>query len=216
VSKAKTEADYANSFRVVDNFYDDPEEVRNFAIRCGYKRPLISATPSLISDARHPDTSKTLARIAALVDCEPDWDLIDALYGFWGESSCGEFQLTLCDLNVMGRPHSHTNGEWVGIVYLNTAEQCEGRVGTYILRHVPSGLCHITQATQEQYHRLKLDADDASKWSVVASPEMRYNRLFLFDSRYIHAHSPGFGNSISDGRLIQIFNFKSKIENPMG
>ena len=149
MSRAKTEADYANSFRIVEGFYDDPDEVRNFAIRSSYKKPLISATPSLISDVRHPDTWETLARIAALVDCEPDWELIDALYAFWGESSCGEFQLTLRHLNRTGRPHSHKNGEWVGIVYLNTYEQCRGKlVLTYydisrrvcaILRKLPEG-----------------------------------------------------------------------------
>jgi hypothetical protein len=92
---------------------------------------------------------------------------------------------------------------------LNTPEQCRGKIGTYILRHNPSGLCHFTQTTEKQYEQLKKDAYDQSKWTVIAAPEMRYNRLFLFDSRYFHAMSAGFGDSSKTGRLIQIFNFKS-------
>jgi uncharacterized protein DUF6445 len=207
VTKAETE--FAHSFRLVDGFYDDPDEIRNYATRCRYKKPLISSTPSLISDTRHPNTCETLTRIAALVNCKPDWKAAEELHTFWGQSGCGEFQLTLGHLNTIGQPHSHKNGQWVGIIYLNTPEQCQGRLGTYILRHNPTGLCHITQATEEQYERLKEDSDDQGKWTVIASPEMRYNRLFLFDSRYFHAMSAGFGDSPASGRLIQIFNFKS-------
>lgn len=210
----KTEADYADSFRVVDEFYDDPDEVRNFATRCSYKKPLISSTPSLISDTRHPNTRETLARIAALVDSKPDWKAVEELHAFWGQSGCGEFQLTLGHLDTIGQPHSHKNGQWVGIIYLNTPEQCRGKIGTYILRHNPSGLCHITQATEKQYEQLTEDACDESKWTVIAAPEMRYNRLLLFDSRYFHAMSAGFGDSPKTGRLIQIFNFKSNDFHP--
>jgi hypothetical protein len=205
----RAEADYADSFRLVDGFYDEPHEVRNFAIHCNYRKPLISSTPSLISDVRHPKTRETLARIAALVDAKPDWTAIEELHRFWGQSGCGEFQLTLGHLDTIGQPHSHKNGQWVGIIYLNTPEQCRGKIGTYILRHNPSGLCHITQANEKQYEQLKEDAYDQSKWTVIAAPEMRYNRLFLFDSRYFHAMSAGFGDSPRTGRLIQIFNFKS-------
>jgi len=210
----KSQADYADSFRIVDGFYDDPDEVRDFAIRCSYKKPLISSTPSLVSDVRHPNTRETLARIAALVDSEPDWKAIEELHRFWGQSSCGDFQLTLGHLDTVGQPHSHKNGQWVGIIYLNTREQCRGKIGTYILRHNSSGLCHITQANEEQYEQLKEDAYDLSKWTVIAAPEMRYNRLFLFDSRYFHAMSAGFGDSPKTGRLIQIFNFKSSNFHP--
>jgi hypothetical protein len=210
----KTEANYADSFRIVDEFYDDPDQIRNFAVRCRYKKPLISSTPSLISDVRHPNTRETLTRIAALVDSEPDCKIIEELHRFWGQSGCGEFQLTLGHLDTMGQPHSHRSGQWVGIIYLNTPEQCRGKIGTYILRHNPSSLCHITQANEEQYEQLKKDAYDHSKWTVIAAPEMRYNRLLLFDSRYFHAMSAGFGDSPKTGRLIQIFNFKSRDFHP--
>src|SRR5437870_2307500 len=161
MSLTKAEADFANSFRVVDRFYDDPDEVRAFATCCcSYRKPLISSTPSLISDTRHPKTRETLFRIARLVDSKPDWNSIEELHKFWGQSGCGEFQLSLAHLNTIGQPHSHRNGEWVGIIYLNTPKQCQRRIGTYILRHNPTGLCHITQATDEQYEQLERDARD--------------------------------------------------------
>ncbi len=204
------EADYADSFRIVDGFYDDPDQVRDFAIHCAYKKPLISSTPSLVSDQRHPKTKETLEKIASLVGAKPNWKEIEELRAFWGQSGCGEFQLSLKHLNGRGQPHSHKNGQWVGIVYLNTPAQCREKIGTYILRHNPTGLCHIAKATDVQYQQLIQDAEDESKWTVLAAPEMRFNRLFLFDSRYFHATSAGFGDSLSNGRLIQIFNFTSK------
>ena len=195
---------------IFDNFYQNPADIRNFAVKCNYKKPLISSTPSLVSDIRHPNTKSVLLRIGKLINVVPDWEKIENVYSFWGQSACGEFQLTLEHLNDMGQVHSHKNGEWVGIVYLSDQKDCEGRVGTFLLKHKELDIFHSKDVTSEQYEILKKDARDKTKWEILASPEMQYNRLIIFDSRIFHATSSGFGNTPSSGRLIQIFNFTTK------
>jgi hypothetical protein len=57
---------------------------------------------------------------------------------------------------------------------------------------------------------IRRDARQHDRWNLVYAPPMKYNRLFIFDSRLFHAESEGFGDSVTNGRLVQIFNFKSE------
>lgn len=194
---------------VVDDFYPDPDEVRHFALSCDYRKPLISSTPALISSARHPLARESLLRIGDIAGVTPDWETVDDIYNFWGQAACGEFQLGLSHLSRTGQVHSHKNGEWVGIVYLSHPSDCEGRDGTYVVRHKELGIFRWHNISEGEYAILRKDAKDGEKWEILAVPKMKCNRLFLFDSRYFHAESPGFGADSATGRLIQIFNFKS-------
>lgn len=37
-----------------------------------------------------------------------------------------------------------------------------------------------------------------------------YNRLVIFNSKFIHSISYNFGNNIDNGRILQLFSFDSK------
>jgi len=193
-------------YTVIDDFYTDPDSVREFALTSRYRDSSISGTRSLISDGRHPDTRTTLERIAHYAGCTADWQQIQRIYDFWEEASCGEFQLRLANMG-RGRPHSHNTGQWVGIVYLSRDDHTHP--GTYLLRHNPSGAEHFSDVPPALYQELKRDSLLPDLWTVTFSPQMKYNRLFLFDSRLFHAESEGFGTDTASGRLVQIFNFIS-------
>jgi Family of unknown function (DUF6445) len=192
---------------VVDDFYEDPERVREVALRSEYRDP-IGSWNGLHSAERAPDTRETLFRIAALVsDSAPNWEEIEASYQFWHRVACGGFA-TLFE-GEHGIVHSHRrSGDFAGVVYMSRPEDCAGRDGTLFYRHGESGLeAFEGDEDDPRFVAAKADAADLSKWEVTAASEMVFNRLIVFDSRYFHAPSHGFGKSIEDGRLTQVFNF---------
>lgn len=192
---------------VVDNFYEFPEEVRAFALNCEYTEPM-GSWMGLHSFLRHPSTKDSLFRIAKMVsDLPPNWEEIDASYQFWRKAACGGFA-TLFD-GQKGIIHSHRrSGDWAGVLYLSNPEHCVGRDGTLFFRHTETGLEYFNgHEDDENFQKAKRDARDYSCWELVESIEMQYNRLVLFDSRFFHAPSVGFGENPTNCRLIQVFNF---------
>jgi len=94
-------------------------------------------------------------------------------------------------------------------VYLFPQTDYQSQHGTHFFRHSQTGLDHFDDADEASYELLKMDARDLSKWECIEVIEPRYNRLAIFDSRRFHAEPAGFGKTPEEGRLIQIFNFRS-------
>lgn len=196
------------SIVVVDDFLSDPDEVRAFAIRAEYV-PAWGSWDGFHTMARHPNTKDELYAMASLVSGnEPNWAEIDASYQFWHKASAGGFALMLG--GAAGVLHAHRrSGEWAGVVYLSTPQDCSGRKGTIFFRHRDTGLEQVSGVDPPlaEEKRALDDGGVSSAWAELEASEMKYNRLILFDSRRFHAASSGFGTDASNGRLIQVFNF---------
>ena len=54
---------------------------------------------------------------------------------------------------------------------------------------------------------LEKDAGDRSKWELLTTVPMRFNRLVLLRPWLWHTSGPGFGNSVENGRLIYVMFF---------
>jgi hypothetical protein len=189
-----------------DNFYDDPNDVREFAIASEYRRVRYTSTNSLASRERHPEAINTLRRIARLVNAVPDIDAIEAVHSFWGFAACGEFQLRTRD-HALGPIHCHARGQWAAVLYLTDKDACQGKPGTIFYGHTETGTSRFTGGGDLEYAPFRRDALTPGAWTQLCSVPMVFNRLLLFDSRYFHAESHGFGTGAHDGRLVQIFNF---------
>jgi hypothetical protein len=196
----------SQAVRIVDGFYSDPLTVRDFALHCEYVNAWGSWS-GLHSLERVPDTRKHLLRISALIsDRLPNWEELDAAYQFWKKASCGGFATLFAGQD--GVIHAHRrSGDWAGVVYLSEPHQCEGREGTVFYRHRATRLECYTDEEDPAFQRACADARNPEAWEVTQVISMRFNRLVLFDSHFFHGASPGFGTSIPDCRLIQVFNF---------
>ncbi|NWA67716.1 hypothetical protein [Pseudomonas reactans] len=197
----------ANLF-VVDDFYEDPASIRSFALNCEFRRSSFTVTDALVSTLRHPAATSTLQRIGEVIGVAPNLDAPDRMQKFWGYTGCGEFQVRLKDTPKPGWAHSHNDGEWVGLVYLTSPEHCGEKIGTYLLEHKKLKVRHFNQVEGYMMQQLKLDSPKLQDWNVVAAPRMKFNRLVVFDSRHFHAESGGFGKTVEDGRIVQVFNFR--------
>jgi hypothetical protein len=196
--------------RTVDSFYETPETVREFALGSEYV-PAWGSWDGLHSLERARDTRERLFQIAGLVSpSPPNWEEIDASYRFWRKAACGGFAALFN--GQFGVTHSHRrSGDWAGVVYMSLPEHCAGRSGTQFYRHRKTGL-ELLDGTEceEAVERIRSDARNFDAWEETHSVPMAFNRLVVFDSRYFHRPSPGFGNTIADCRLVQVFNFCTK------
>jgi hypothetical protein len=192
---------------IVDGFYRNPDKIRNYALQTEFDDHGGSGWMGSHSVKRAPATRETLLRISSLIskDHVPNWEELDAMYKVQKRIVCGGFAALL--QRQLGAVHAHGNaGDYIGIVYLSHPNDCKERKATLFFRHRQTGM-EALGPDIELNRTVYKDRFDYAKWQVTDAIDMRYNRLVLFDARYFHGPSPGFGTQISNSRLIQVFCF---------
>ncbi len=173
---------------VKDNFYDDPDAVREIALNKSYNVPP-DGTPRLAVTAVC-DEAETRAMCELLKPYVPHIE---------GNRVVGAhvlFRYTLAD--TVKKVFCHVDGcANAGILYLTLPENCAG--GTTIYRHKPTGDEIYNRANRHLY-----DFREADQWEVLTEVEMRYNRLVMYPGQLFHAITPVFfGDRIENARLTQ-------------
>jgi glycosyltransferase involved in cell wall biosynthesis len=178
------------NFFIVDNFYDNPDEIRNFALNnVEYKADLrwYKGIRS-IGTYRNDDMRRAFENIIG----EPiqNWE-----YGFNG---C--FQITTAEDPQV---YHYDQQKWAAMIYLTPNAPLES--GTRLHRSKITGLSHSDQNG--------VDASfaggfyDSTKFDISDSAANIYNRLVIMDAKMIHSAGPYFGNSKETGRLTHLFFF---------
>lgn len=181
---------YIPSFVVVDNFYDDADAVRRFALSLDF--------------AYHPEYHKgkrtnTVHRFdgvkesfESILHCKiKNW----TNYGVNGcfQSCIGGDQLVY---------HQDTQ-EYAAIIFLTPDAPPQTGTTFYRSKHTKK------MKTSPEEFGLVFNKGflDPTEFEVVDVVGNVYNRLVLFDAQQIHAASNYFGNTVDNGRLFQIFFF---------
>jgi len=199
---------------VHDNFYQNPEAVRDVALKCEY---------SDVRSLNYPGFQS--------VRCFSNAGLIGNFSEIVGENldvrpealTFGRFRIMLATSHSHLKVHVDDGADWSGLIYLNPDTQCAG--GTAFYRHRRTGLyappptrsdgAPESFSTTSTRKILEDDTLDESAWERVMFVAMKFNRLILFrGSRLFHSHTHGFGHSTSDGRLTQNFFFNASKEEP--
>ena len=191
----------------IDNYYDNPYSIRNYALSCDFEEPFTGTWNGFHSKQRHPDTKDIFFDIAKRIPAngKPNWDEIESSFQFWGRPSAGIFALLLEGQSDTVHFHRRT-GTWAGVCYLSQPQNCEGRRGVTFYRHKETGITSCKDATTEQINIFRRDAKNQDCWEEIRCVDMVFNRMVIFDGRYFHAASDGFGKVASEGRLAQLFN----------
>ncbi|WP_410676924.1 DUF6445 family protein [Amycolatopsis sp. cmx-4-68] len=193
---------------VVDNFYANPDAVRERALRSQYAD--ISPTDYPGFGSRMTIDSQSLRRrFAELVGAELN---VDTARFTWGG-----FRFITEESARASKVHADTAVDWAGMVYLTPDAPMSA--GTGFFRHKPSGF--DTPPTDRQARSLgycdaaqfddaviRQDKADFSKWELIDQVEPMYNRLILFcGGEKYHAPLGGCGDSPETARLTHIFFF---------
>jgi glycosyltransferase involved in cell wall biosynthesis len=176
---------------IVDNFYKNPDEVRNFALTqveynedLRWYKGLRSTKPY-----RTEEMKKAFEQIIGrkIINWEE-----------FGTNGC--FQITTAkDPQV----YHYDQQTWAGMIYLTPNAPLES--GTRLMRSKINGTRHSSEPDVD----LAFNGNfyDSTKFDVADSAGNIYNRLVIMDARCIHSAGPYFGSTPEDGRLIHLFFF---------
>jgi hypothetical protein len=212
----------------VDEFYDNPYEVRKFALTAGY--PV-------------PHEGKTYPGRNSEKSYYPEWmdQKISEIAGEPLELNPGQmngtFRVSLAGDTYKQDIHSdmfHTDdpadgNQWAGVLYLTAPEYCVDEngnpySGTKLWRHKRLGWERVPMNQEEgakfgytNYTMLRddvIEGDgiDRSKWTETANVGMVFNRLTMFRPWMFHSAgiADGLGDNLINGRLVQVFFWRRK------
>jgi hypothetical protein len=184
----------------IDNFYSNPMDVREFALRQEFKvrgNYPGQRTESFLSDA----TKKTLR---------------DILYPFageitnWGGEYTGSFQYTTA--SDRSWIHSDSTTDWAAVCYLTPDAPLTA--GTGIFRHKETGWSNFDYRNNDPEYLKQAppghDSQDYTKWEMVDRIGNVFNRLIMYRADNYHVSLDYFGKDMYDGRLFQVFFFNTE------
>jgi len=200
---------------VVDNFYDNPDAMRKFALAQQYKfrheeRGIDYVYPGCrTKDIYELDSAlqaKVLKKIISV------FHIAEHDHMRWAISS--SFQ-SVGAAYGSGIIHTDTNTIFAGVLYLSPDAPLDA--GTSLFKKNAS----FDQANYEQAQdvnnerfnsgELRMDTTYHSMFDEVLRINNVYNTLILFEGDIFHAANQFFGSTLEDSRLVQVF-FINKID----
>jgi hypothetical protein len=192
---------------IVDNFYTEPDLLRNHAISLKREEKSNGNYSGVMSES-HFLTPEHMTAFCQLFghSVAPSTQL------------SGKFRFSKADDQATQDIHFDPgpNQVWAGVWY--GSKEHPNVDGTSFWKHKRTGLESIplTQEGIEQYGwsgaddlKIFLDTDgvDHSKWDKTLIVPYKYNRLVMFRPWMFHSPGPAFGTDIESARLIQTFFF---------
>jgi hypothetical protein len=187
---------------VIDDFYIDPYQVREFAlsqefdVRGNYPG---QRTISFANDSILEIIQNAISYAGGKV---MDWNISEYT---------GAFQYTTSwDRSWI---HADQTTSWAGVLYLTPNAPLSA--GTGLFKHKETGLFAAPRNPDGGYdvellNKINVDAQDMTKWELVDRVANKFNRLVLYRGDLFHMSLDYFGQNKYDGRLFQTFFFNSE------
>ena len=184
--------DYAPpTFVVVDNFYRDPDYIRNFALKQDFQEdPKYHKGKRVIRpEFRFPGIKE---KFEGILGCRiKNWDT-------YGVNGCFQYCIE-SDLTV----YHCDSQQYAGVLFLTPDAPVEA--GTRLYR---SKITKKMKASSGEHAVVfKNGYYDSTQFDQVDVVGNVYNRLVLFDAQIIHAAPLYFGSELKNARLFQLFFF---------
>ena len=176
---------------VVDNFYEDPYALREFALKQDFNDDLRFYKGKRTANVYHtPQIKQRFEEIMGVKIRE-----------FAGNGTMnGVFQYcTPEDLLV----HHHDSQTWAAMVFLTPDAPFE--TGTSFYRHKQTGITLADPPKSDVYSMHGFY--DRTKFELIDQIGNVFNRLVIFDARCLHSATQYFGTKKEDARLFHIFFF---------
>jgi hypothetical protein len=185
----------------IDDFYADPMQVREFALKQEFKVRGNYPGQRTVSFLNDPIKKK----------------LRDILYPFageitdWGGEYTGSFQYTTA--SDRSWIHADSTTDWAAVCYLTPNAPVSA--GTGIFRHKETGWMNFDYKRKNDPEYMKQappgdECQDYTKWEMVDRVGNVFNRLIMYRADNYHVSLDYFGKDINDGRLFQVFFFNTE------
>jgi hypothetical protein len=186
---------------IIDDFYENPDEVREFALTQDY-----NVTGNFPGNRTIPFLNEsTIEHIASHI--EPYHGKISWVT----DEYTGAFQYTTQEDRSW--IHADENNDWAGVLYLTPNAPLSG--GTGIFKHKATGVYKIPRLSSGEINEplmelIYRDSRDMTKWEIVDFIGNKYNRLVIYQGDLFHSSLDYFGTDMYNGRLFQTFFFDTK------
>jgi len=186
------------SLMIFDNFYGNPEQVREYALSLPYT--ISGNYPGIRTDIMrgiHNSSAKTLFE-----------DILGKKITWWPEQYNTSFQYTTAK-DTTWIHHDTTN--WAAVLYLTPDAPLDS--GTAIYRNKESKISmYVPGIASTDYNDNTEEITDLDKWEPIVQVSNIFNRLVMYRGEYYHRSMlPGFGDSVYNGRLFQTFFFNAEV-----
>ena len=178
------------SYIVVDNFYENPDFVRQFALKCDFKlHPEYHKGRRTEECYKFDGLKEAFEKIIGKKI--QSWDI-------YGTNGC--FQYCIAGEQLV---YHVDNQQYAGVLFLTPDAPIQSGTSLFRSRHTKK----MKVAREEQSVVFAHGFLDPTEFEEVDRVGNVYNRLVLFDAQFIHAASEYFGNNLQNGRLFQLFFF---------
>jgi hypothetical protein len=191
------------SIIVVDNFYDNPNEVREFILTQDFK--VRGNYPGQRTESFATESLKTLLQKyiepfgGKIIDFPIPSSKENTIYN-------GSFQYT----TSRDRSWVHVDGynNWAGVVYLTPDAPVSS--GTAFFKYIDGTMCEKDMKQKNNEKDVNNFSQDMTKWTKVDTIGNVFNRIILFNSKVFHMSMDYFGDCKENGRLFQVFFFSTE------
>jgi hypothetical protein len=195
------------SYIVIDDFYDHPDRVRNFALSQSFE--IDGQFPGWRSSPYFPGNSNE--RICKILGSLLRLDQSGVEIISVGE--CGSFQIATSREETW--IHADPYAKWAGVCYLTPDAPIASGTALYRHRRTKIRDCSVAlkhfrgkdQAPQFDFRTSEIDCLDPSQWEKIDSIGNLFNRLVLYKASLYHSAVEYFGHDLHDARLFQVFFF---------
>jgi hypothetical protein len=194
---------------IIDDFYENPYEIRQYALSLNYPEPQDGYTyPGKNSDGEYYNEevhTKIENRLGQYVESVKQ------------KGQSGYFRLSTKSESFQQDIHVDPIWDIGGVLFLNPPNQCEPDAGTSFWIHNRLQIESVPRTPEEgrilgypQYEDVRReliygDGLDRSKWTCYCKVPYKFNRLVLFDPFLWHSHGTNFGTTKENTRLVQLF-----------
>lgn len=209
---------FKNKYIIIDDFYPDPDKVREHILSKGFDDKSYGNYPGVMSRERviFPEFEKIFN------------DLTGDTLTPSPSPFTGQFRSTKKSDIALQHIHFDPNciPGWAGVVFMSKPEDYTLQngnvmdVGTSFWKHKRTGLEEIplTEEDLKKYgwnnkedvtNFLETEGMDESLWIKQLTIPFKYNRLVLFRPWLFHSPGDGFGTTLENSRLVQLFFLKN-------
>ena len=192
---------------VVDNFYQNPDAVREFALNVEYETGGGRNWPG--RDSIHEHGKEDLTKMCSEIVGEPLTTKSCNKCSYFRRTKIGEHGTQ--DIHFDPNPGL----VWAGIIYLTPTFHPTG--GTKFWKHKEFGWefapnqeqaqRYGVQSHQDMVNFFNTDGKDRSKWIETDNISFKYNRLVMFNPFMFHSNGDWFGTDDQSARLVQLLFF---------
>lgn len=187
---------------IIDNFYNDPHETREFALQQDFgvqgNYPGMR-TQSFFNQSVFDVIQNAVFNAGGKIT---RWDT---------DQYTGSFQYTTArDRSWI---HADQTTKWAGVCYLTPNAPLSS--GTGLFRHISTGYESAPRNPDGTYNfellnQINVDSQDMTKWELTDRLANKFNRLVLYRGDFFHMSLDYFGQDKFDGRLFQTFFFDTE------